>query len=174
MCYREGRGVVPPPEFVPQGRYPEFRVRTWEFTPQTEPCRTQWFYLAIYLADFVDMLYTYILAGHKYFMNDFILRAVSWSKNAKEINSDKVAISSDKVTIKWTEIKERCSPNTIKILEYLSKNESISNAIARDITGLSSPGVRRILSNLVESKIVGYDGKNKSRTYHLEVEFILD
>lgn len=120
------------------------------------------------------MLYTYILAGHKYFMNDFILRAVSWSKNAKEINSDKVAISSDKVTIKWTEIKERCSPNTIKILEYLSKNESISNAIARDITGLSSPGVRRILSNLVESKIVGYDGKNKSRTYHLEVEFILD
>lgn len=110
----------------------------------------------------------------KYFMNDFILRAVAWSKNAKEINSDKVAISSDKVTIKWTEIKERCSPNTIKILEYLSKNESISNAIARDITGLSSPGVRRILSNLVESKIVGYDGKNKSRTYHLEVEFILD
>lgn len=103
----------------------------------------------------------------KYFMNDFILRAVAWSKNAKEINSDKV-------TIKWTEIKERCSPNTIKILEYLSKNESISNAIARDITGLSSPGVRRILSNLVESKIVGYDGKNKSRTYHLEVEFILD
>ena len=110
----------------------------------------------------------------KYFMNDFILRAVAWSKNAKEINSDKVAISSDKVTIKWTEIKERCSPNTIKILEYLSKNESISNAIARDLTGLSSPGVRRILSNLVESKIVGYDGKNKSRTYHLEVEFILD
>ena len=110
----------------------------------------------------------------KYFMNDFILRAVAWSKNAKEINSDKVAISSDKVTIKWTEIKERCSPNTIKILEYLSKNESISNSIARDLTGLSSPGVRRILSNLVESKIVGYDGKNKSRTYHLEVEFILD
>ena len=25
----------------------------------------------------------------KYFMNDFILRAVAWSKNAKEINSDK-------------------------------------------------------------------------------------
>lgn len=38
MCYGEGRGIVPPPEFVPQGRYPEFRVRTWEFTPQTEPC----------------------------------------------------------------------------------------------------------------------------------------
>lgn len=106
--------------------------------------------------------------------NATLALTLSWSKNAKEINSDKVAISSDKVAIKWTEIKERYSPNTIKILEYLSKNESISNAIARDLTGLSSPGVRRILSNLVESKIVGYGGKNKSRTYHLEVEFILD
>lgn len=69
MYYGEGRGIVPPPEFVPQGRYPEFRVRTWEFTPQTEPCRTQCFYLAIYLAiylaNLVNMLYTYILAGHK-------------------------------------------------------------------------------------------------------------
>lgn len=69
MCYGEGRGIVPLPEFVPQGRYPEFRVRTWEFTPQTEPYRTQWFYLAIYpaiyLANLVNILYTYILAGHK-------------------------------------------------------------------------------------------------------------
>ena len=117
----------------------------------------------------------------KYFMNDFILRAVAWSKNAKvidsdkvAISSDKVAISSDKVAIKWAEVKERCSPNTIKILEYLTRNNSISNATAREITGLSSPGVRRILSNLVECKIVNREGENKSRTYHLRVEFIFD
>ena len=62
----------------------------------------------------------------KYYKNDFILRAVAWSKNAKDAGSDKVAISGDKVLIKWSEVKGRCLPNTIKILEYLAHNESIS------------------------------------------------
>ena len=90
------------------------------------------------------------------------------------ISSDKVAISSDKVAIKWSEVTERCAPNTIKILEYLIKNGSVSNTVAREITGLSSPGVRKILSNLVENKIVSPEGDNKSRVYHLIVEFEFD
>lgn len=110
----------------------------------------------------------------KYYKNDFILRAVAWSKNAKDAVSDKVAISSDKVAIKWSEVKERCAPNTIKILEYLIKNGSVSNTVAREITGLSSPGVRKILNNLVENKIVSPEGENKSRVYHLIVEFVFD
>ena len=117
----------------------------------------------------------------KYYKNDFILRAVAWSKNAKvdssdkvAISNDKVAISSDKVAIKWSEVKEKCSPNTIKILEHLVKNASISNAIAREITGLSSPGVRKILNGLVETKIVTPEGEKKSRVYHLKVDFTFD
>ena len=117
----------------------------------------------------------------KYYKNDFILRAVAWSKNAKvdssdkvAISSDKVAISSDKVAIKWSEVKEKCSPNTIKILEHLVKNASISNAIAREITGLSSPGVRKILNGLVETKIVTPEGEKKSRVYHLKVDFTFE
>ena len=117
----------------------------------------------------------------KYYKNNFILRAVAWSKNAKvdssdkvAISSDKVAISSDKVAIKWSEVKEKCSPNTIKILEHLVKNASISNAIAREITGLSSPGVRKILNGLVETKIVTPEGEKKSRVYHLKVDFTFD
>lgn len=117
----------------------------------------------------------------KYYKNDFILRAVAWSKNAKDagsdkvaLSSDKVAISSDKVAIKWSEVKERCSPNTIKILEHLAQSGSISNAIAREITGLSSPGARKILSHLAENKIVSPEGDKKSRVYHLMVEFVFD
>ncbi len=110
----------------------------------------------------------------KYYKNNFILRAVAWSKNAKVDSSDKVAISSDKVAIKWSEVKEKCSPNTIKILEHLVKNASISNAIAREITGLSSPGVRKILNGLVETKIVTPEGEKKSRVYHLKVDFTFD
>ena len=124
----------------------------------------------------------------KYYKNDFILRAVAWSKNAKDTGSDKVALSSDKVLIsvdkeatsgdkvliKWSEVKGRCLPNTIKILEYLAHNESISNSVAREITGLSASGVRRILNNLIENKIVSPEGDKKSRVYHLMVEFIFD
>ena len=110
----------------------------------------------------------------KYYKNDFILQAVAWSKNAKNAGSDKMATSSDKVAIKWSEVTERCAPNTIKILEYLIKNGSVSNTVAREITWLSSPGVRKILSNLVENKIVSPEGGNKSRVYHLIVEFVFD
>ena len=117
----------------------------------------------------------------KYYKYDFILRAVAWSKNAKDAGSDKVLISGDKkatsgdkVLIKWSEVKGRCLPNTIKLLEYLAHNESISNSVAREITGLSASGVRRIFNNLIENKIVTPEGDKKSRVYHLMVEFIFD
>ena len=90
------------------------------------------------------------------------------------ISVDKEATSGDKVLIKWSEVKGRCLPNTIKILEYLAHNESISNSVAREITGLSASGVRRILNNLIENKIVSPEGDKKSRVYHLMVAFIFD
>ena len=44
----------------------------------------------------------------KYYKNDFILRAVAWSKNAKDAGSDKVAINSDKVLIKIRQVAIKC------------------------------------------------------------------
>ena len=90
------------------------------------------------------------------------------------ISVDKEAVNGDKVLIKWSEVKGRCLPNTIKILEYLVHNESISNSAAREITGLSASGVRRILYDLIENKIVSPEGDKKSRVYRLMVEFIFD
>lgn len=118
----------------------------------------------------------------KYYKNDFILKAVAWSKNAKQVqivhnsdkslkSSDKVAISSDKVAISWIEIRSTCNKNTITILEYLTSHHSITNAIAREITGLSSSGVRKILSNLVANKIVKAQGSNKDKSYTLVMHF---
>ncbi|MCD7941937.1 MAG: ATP-dependent DNA helicase RecG [Bacteroides intestinalis] len=119
----------------------------------------------------------------KYYKNDFILKAVAWSKNAKLLqvgksndnhpkSSDKVAISGDKVAISWADIKDNCNKNTIIILEYLMSHYSITNVIAREITGLSSSGVRKIFSNLVTNKIVKAQGSNRDKSYTLIMHFI--
>ena len=73
------------------------------------------------------------------------------------INSRK---SSDKVAIK--------QKSSDIILNYLKDNESINNLKAREITGLSSAGVRKIFTKLeTEGLIVGF-GENKGRFYKLK------
>ncbi len=68
-------------------------------------------------------------------------------------SSDKVAINENSSDI---------------ILNYLKNNESINSAKAREITGLSAPGVRKIFKKLEsENLIVGF-GENKGKIYKLK------
>ena len=83
-----------------------------------------------------------------------------------------MAISGDKVAISWADIRDNCNKNTIIILEYLMSHYSITNVIAREITGLSSSGVRKIFSNLVTNKIVKAQGSNRDKSYTLIMHFI--
>ena len=87
-------------------------------------------------------------------------------KYLKSIDSDvkKVAInsenSSDKVAIK--------QKSSDIILNYLKDNESINNLKAREITGLSSAGVRKIFSKLETEGLIAGFGENKGRFYKLK------
>lgn len=74
------------------------------------------------------------------------------------ISSDRVAISSDK----------GYSEHERKILEYLNQKKEISNADAREITGLSAAGVRKVLKKMVEKDVLCESGKNRSRRYFLK------
>ena len=77
----------------------------------------------------------------------------------------RVAISSDKVAISvdgtFTEHEE-------KIIEYLKEKKEISNSGAREVTGLSAAGVRKVLKKMVEKEILSESGKNRSRKYFLK------
>ena len=78
--------------------------------------------------------------------------------------NEKVAINSQKSSDKVA-INQKSSDI---ILNYLKDNESINNLKAREITGLSSAGVRKIFSKLeTEGLIVGF-GENKGRFYKLK------
>lgn len=70
--------------------------------------------------------------------------------NTKVKSSDKVAIN---------------QKSSDKILEYLKKEGSISSSIAMSITGLSSAGVRKILSKFTETGIIKPEGANRNRIY---------
>lgn len=70
--------------------------------------------------------------------------------NTKVKSSDKVAIN---------------QKSSDKILEYLKKEGSISSSIAMFITGLSSAGVRKILSKFTETGIIKPEGANRNRIY---------
>lgn len=130
----------------------------------------------------------------KFYKLDFILQVIAWNRTVnvnKQLNTDsinttqvaikpisgdksgdKVAINERLVAITWAEIQEKCTHSTIAILEYLQRCNSITNEKAREITGLSPSGVRKILTNLVENKIIKPSGSNRNRTYSLAVEFI--
>lgn len=82
---------------------------------------------------------------------------LSFKKNVA-ISSDKVAISSDK----------EYSEHERNIVDYLERENEISNAVAREITGLSAAGVRKVLKKMVEKGILSEYGKNKSRKYFLK------
>ena len=77
----------------------------------------------------------------------------------------RVAISSDKVAISvdgtFTEHEE-------KIIEYLNEKKEISNSGAREVTGLSAAGVRKVLKKMVEREILSETGKNRNRKYFLK------
>lgn len=102
----------------------------------------------------------------RYYCNDFILKAIALNKEA-----DSVIAEDGKVAVTWDEIRSTCNANAVKILEYLSSHQSITNAVAREITGLSSPGVRKILSNLVENKIIRSIGTYRDKSYSLVRHF---
>lgn len=72
------------------------------------------------------------------------------------ISSDRVAISSDK------------GYSEHKILEYLNQKKEISNVDAREITGLSAAGVRKVLKKMVEKGVLYESEKNRSRRYFLK------
>lgn len=70
MCYGEGRGVVPPPEFVQQGRYPEFifvcgRGSSHLRQSLAEPNDFISPFILPFISPTLSICYIYILAGHK-------------------------------------------------------------------------------------------------------------
>ena len=67
-------------------------------------------------------------------------------------------ISSDKIQL---------SDSENKIIQYLKKNESITNKESRDIKNLSSPGVRKVFDSLVQKDLIVPIGDKKSRYYIL-------
>lgn len=97
----------------------------------------------------------------------------------KKNSSDKVSISGDKVAISGDKIKEsserfRIDFNRIqlsdaenKIIHYLKEYESITNKKAREVTGLSASGVRKVFEGLVKKELIFAFGDKKSRRYKL-------
>ena len=77
----------------------------------------------------------------------------------------RVAISSDKVAIS---VDETFTEHEEKIIEYLKEKKEISNSGAREVTGLSAAGVRKVLKKMVEREILSESGKNRSRKYFLK------
>ena len=77
----------------------------------------------------------------------------------------RVAISSDKVAIS---VDETFAEHEGKIIEYLKEKKEISNSGAREVTGLSAAGVRKVLKKMVEKEILSESGKNRSRKYFLK------
>ena len=97
----------------------------------------------------------------------------------KKNSGDKVAISGDKVAISGDKIEEssesficnadkaQLSSAEDKIICYLKEHEIITNKKAREVTGLSSSGVRKIFEGLVQKKLITAFGDKKSRCYKL-------
>ena len=79
-------------------------------------------------------------------------------------HNEKVAIKSQKSSDKPA-TKEKSSDI---ILNYLKKNDSINNSTAREITGLTSPAVRKIFKKLEAEGLIVGTGENKNRTYSLK------
>ena len=81
--------------------------------------------------------------------------------NASESKSgDKVAISSDKVAITGDK-------NALLIYNYLQEHDFITSGVAQELLSLSPSGTRKVLSHLVDEKILTAYGEKKSRFYKL-------
>ncbi|MCE5221528.1 MAG: hypothetical protein LLF98_09770 [Clostridium sp.] len=87
----------------------------------------------------------------------------------KKNSSDKVAISGDKIKERFIidSGRTQLSDAENKIIHYLKEYESITNKKAREITGLSASGVRKVFEGLVQKKLIIAFGDKKSRCYKL-------
>lgn len=100
---------------------------------------------------FLEHFFSNLLLNKKYELkNRFLHINYTENTNTKVKSSDKVAIN---------------QKSSDKILEYLKKEGSISSSIAMSITGLSSAGVRKILSKFTETGIIKPEGANRNRIY---------
>lgn len=77
-------------------------------------------------------------------------------KSIYKKNSDKITISSDRFYL---------NKRALKIIKYIENNERITNKEAREATGLSQSGVRKLLNQLVDKNILDAVGEKKNRYY---------
>lgn len=94
--------------------------------------------------------------------------------NKVAINGDKIAINSDKIREGRNKAighvdRIQLSDAEDKIISYLKEYESITNRKAREITGLSSSGVRKVFKCLIKKKLITALGDKKSRYYKLQI-----
>ena len=78
---------------------------------------------------------------------------------------DRVAINGDKVAINGD--KNVLNVNEKVVLDYLAANQTINNKTARELTGLTPSGIRRIFESLTNKGLIIAMGENKNRYYIL-------
>jgi len=94
-------------------------------------------------------------------------------KKQKDVPND-FAISYDKLQSVCDKFAINCDNTTKVIFEYLLRNKSITNVQARELTGLSTESVRKILTHLRDRGCVSSSGGNKNRTYHFNRQLLED
>lgn len=97
---------------------------------------------------------------------EFIETGMFFKVVIKKKSSDKVAISSDKVAISGDKIQ--LNNKESEIVDYIKDNGRITNKEARELTKLSSSGVRKIFDVLVQKELIIAVGDKKSRYYILK------
>lgn len=105
--------------------------------------------------DFLERFFRNLLMGeHNELKNRYchIRYSEKDAANSKK-SSDKVAINQKSSDI---------------ILNYLRQNDFIDNQKAREITGLSAAGVRKIFNKLESENLIAGFGENKGRRYKLK------
>ncbi|MEL7597902.1 MAG: ATP-binding protein, partial [Clostridiaceae bacterium] len=97
---------------------------------------------------------------------EFIETGMFFKVVIKKKSSDKVAISSDKVAISGDKIQ--LNNKESEIVDYIKDNGRITNKEARELTKLSSSGVRKIFDVLAQKELIIAVGDKKSRYYILK------
>lgn len=100
------------------------------------------------------------------------------NKNIKSTQSgDKVLITDDKSIQSVDSLREKygkgveLSEKEIRIIEYLGRNEFITNGIARDLLQIGTTAARNYLNGLVEKDILMASGERRGRRYVLKIKF---
>ena len=63
------------------------------------------------------------------------------------------------------QITKKADKRISLILEYLNDHEHITNAIAREVLGLSESATKRFLIGMVEANMIIASGERKARIY---------